>query len=342
MKSHLITATILLLFIYACSSDDTLPKLTGEYLGQAPPGDSAKLFAPGIVSNGMFNRDIAITPDGKEIYYGVVLGRFAYTSILVSKRVEGVWSQPEVAGFANNPQWKTLEPCLSPDGHRFFFFSTRPDSAAGDSVAGDEDIWAMDRTPGGWSEPYNLSEPVNTTDEEYFPSVTNDGTLYFTRQEKGSPIGFIYRSKFIDGKYATPEQLPETVNSGQAQYNAYVAPDESYIIVPTYGREDSYGGTDYYISFKDSTGHWTPSINMGDKVNSAARAEYSPYVSPDGKYFFFMSDRELSQSRLPQKLTVDIINRLYKSPQNGNPDIYWISTDIFDGLREKALRQTEN
>jgi len=339
MKRNLIVSALLLQLLCTCSSDNSFPKLTGYYLGQTPPEDQAQLFAPGIVSNGMFNRDIAMTPEGNEMYFGVVLGRFAYTAIFVSKQVDGVWSKPEVADFSNNPQWKTLEPCISPDGQHFFFFSTRPDTAAGDSSAGDEDIWVMDRTANGWSKPYNLGAPVNSSDEEYFPSVTNQGTIYFTRQEKGSPIGFIYRSKLVDGKYAEPEKLPEAINSGQAQFNAFVAPDESYIIVPTYGREDSYGATDYYISFKDSVGQWTPSINMGDKVNSAARAEYSPYVSPDGKYFFFMSDREAPKAELPEKLTADTINKLYNSPQNGNPDVYWISTSIIDELKDRVLNK---
>ena len=52
------------------------PLLTGEYLGQKPPGATAELFAPGIVGTGMYTRDVAITPDGTEIYYGLMLGRF--------------------------------------------------------------------------------------------------------------------------------------------------------------------------------------------------------------------------------------------------------------------------
>ena len=48
------------------------PELTGEYLGQTPPGDTPQLFAPGIVSTGMYARDIAMTPDGTELYYCVM------------------------------------------------------------------------------------------------------------------------------------------------------------------------------------------------------------------------------------------------------------------------------
>ena len=43
----------------------------GPYLGQSPPGDKAVLFAPGVISDGFNNRDMAMTPDGSEFYYAV-------------------------------------------------------------------------------------------------------------------------------------------------------------------------------------------------------------------------------------------------------------------------------
>ena len=43
---------------------DDAPRLTGPYLGQTPPGATGEVFAPGVVSTGMYTRDIAITPDG--------------------------------------------------------------------------------------------------------------------------------------------------------------------------------------------------------------------------------------------------------------------------------------
>ena len=44
-------------------------ELTGNYLGQELPGMTPRLFAPGIVSTGLSERDMAITPDGDEIYF---------------------------------------------------------------------------------------------------------------------------------------------------------------------------------------------------------------------------------------------------------------------------------
>ena len=326
MKNFFFAVLVALLF--ACANPSRQAKLSGPYLGQALPGDAPVLFAPGVVSTGMYTRDLAMTPDGNEIYYCVVLGQFRYSAIMVTRQVNGVWTDPEVAPFSGHTDWMDLEPCISHDGQHFYFMSNRPDTAAGDTSGGDEDIWVMDRQGDGWGEPYNLGAPVNSENEEYFPSITRDGTLYFTRQTVGSPIGFIYRSRLVDGRYTKPVKLPEQVNSGRTQYNACVAPDESYLIVPVWGREDSYGATDYYIVYRDEQDNWSEPVHLDERVNSADRNEYSPYITHDGKFFFFMSGRDTG-AQVPDRLTADWIRHQYTSPGNGNPSIWWVSTEIF-------------
>jgi hypothetical protein len=319
------------------------PRLTGDYLGQAPPGAEPQLFAPGIVSTGMYVRDIAMTPDGDELYYGLALGNF--TVIMQTKRVDGAWTKPEVAPFSADPTHFSFEPHISPDGQRFFFLSTRPrdGSAMPDDQRGqwvNEDIWVMDRIADGWSDPYNLGPPVNTDSSEFFPSVTDDGTLYFTRSFTGGQ-SFIYRARWTGDGYAPPERLPAQVNSTSAQYNAFIAPDESYLIVPVFGREDSYGRTDYYVVFRNADDEWSEPINLGDRVNTPRNGEYSPFVSRDGEYFFFMSTRGSSWDAVPDTLTHDYLLSVFGAPQNGNADIYWMRAAFIDELRSAARWSSE-
>ncbi len=314
--------------------------LTGEYLGQAPPGETAELFAPGIVSTGMYTRDIAMMPDGREIYFGVTFG--GLSAILVTKLVEGRWSEPEVAPFSADPRIMNLEPHIAPDGGRMFFLSNRPPDgrALTDDEVGNwtyQDIWAVDRVAGAWGEPYNLGPPVNTDENgEFFPSATEDGTLYFSRSVGGTQESYIYRARLVDGQYREPERLGPQVNSTTAQFNAFIAPDESYIIVPVFGREDSRGGVDYYIVFRGDDDVWSEPLNMGDEINSAVGAEWSPYVSPDGRYFFFMASRRRPPSTLPDSLTFDYLKELHTTPPNGTSSIYWIDAGLIDVLKAEA------
>ncbi len=309
------------------------PQLTGPYLGQTAPGTTPELFAPGIVSTGLYTRDVAMTPDGSEFYFGVMAGGFAV--ILETKLVDGRWTKPEVAPFSGDSRFMDLEPHISPDGRHFYFLSTRPPD--GGEPEPDEtgawvhqDIWVMDRTETGWGAPYNLGAPINTEASEFFPSVTLDGTIYFTRNDEDPAGSFIYRARLVDGQYAEPEKLPPEVNSVPQQFNAFIAPDESYLILSAGGREDSYGGADYYVIFRNPDDTWVGPINLGPTINQAVGAEWSPYVSPDGKYFFFMSTRKGS---VPPRLTRDYLLGLSQAPENGTPGIYWVDAGFIEALR---------
>jgi hypothetical protein len=331
--SNSICLLILALTILSAQQKQSYLKLSGPFLGENPPADDPKLFVPGLISDGMHNRDIAISPDGKEIYFCSAAGNYNYSAILVTRFIDGKWTIPESLPFASDPRYINLEPALSPDGKKLFFLSNRPDTENGETI-NDQDIWVSERQGNQWGEPYNLGAPVNTDAGEFFPSVTNDGTLYFTRDDKQTRRNFIYRSRFINGKYTEPEKLGEEINCGQSQYNAFIAPDESYIIVPVFGRPDSKGGTDYYIVYRSSDDKWSAPINLGDKINTPQTQEWSPFVSPDGKYFFFMSSRlnyERESGKTP--LTFEELRKTHNSPQNGNSDIYWISAKFINELK---------
>jgi len=98
---------------------------------------------------------------------------------------------------------------------------------------------------------------------------------------------------------------------------------------------DSYGATDYYISFRDSLDRWSQPLNMGPEVNSSNAFEWSAAVSTDGRYLFFMSGR-MGTTTL-ESLSRESLQQLHDSPQNGNSDIYWIGTAVIDRLRAKAV-----
>jgi hypothetical protein len=108
--------------------------------------------------------------------------------------------------------------------------------------------------------------------------------------------------------------------------------------VPVAGREDSYGGIDYYIVFRNEDDTWSDPVNMGDKVNTAGSMEYSPYVSGDGKYFFFMTSRVLPREAWPEPVTYSFIQRLHNMPDNGNSTVYWVETAFIEAFRQGRKR----
>ena len=330
MKSLLFLVLSLVVLFASCNtSNETsrFPDLSGPFLGQTPPGDTPELFAPGLISTAMYERDIAIMPDGNEIYY--CISTFGYNLIFYSKLENERWTEPKPVPFITDFKYMYYEPHITHDGKKMMFLSNMPKE---DGAEENDDIWVVDRSNNGWSKPYNLGPPINTDGSEFYPSTTRDGTLYFTRAEKGSRINYIYRSKWLNEKYQEPEKLGPNVNCGVNRYNAFIDPDERFIIVPAAGMQDGFGGTDYYIVFRDKNDTWSKPINLGEKINSARGAEWSPYISTDGKYFFFMSSKTAT---IDEKPTYQKFKEMFAKPQNGNSDIYWVKSDFLFELKKQ-------
>ena len=314
------------------------PVLTGEYLGQQPPGLTPELFAPEIISTGLYERDVAMTPDGTEFYYGLMFSNYA--TIMVTKLENGQWTEPQVVSFASDMKYFYFEPCITPDGKKFLLLSTRPPEGQKPKPGwGHQNIWVADRLEdGSWGEPYDIGSQINTEGGEYFPSVTNDGTLYFTRQAKGERKSYIYRSRLINGKYTEAEKLPGVINGEGNLYNAFIAHDESYLIVPIAAHKDALnpGAAEYFIFFRDEKDNWSEAINMGKEINTPGTNAISPYVTRDGKYFFFGSHKrkEITETTNAE-ITLSIIKKYDRMPLNGRSDIYWVDAKIIDQLKEK-------
>jgi len=328
--------TILVASNIASQQKDS-PQLTGPYLGQKPPGMTPELFAPGIVCTGMMERDVAVSADGREIYFGIACGRVV--TVMWTRLQEGRWSEPEVAPFAAAADYFHFEPALGADGKRIFFLTNRPgqgqEAKPGWAYQG---IWAADRRPdGSWGEPYDPFPALNGEAKQFFPSLTLDGTLYFTRVDKQTRKPAIYRSRFSQGEYRVAEKLPDKINGSGTPYNAFISPDESYLIACVDGRpyDANPGEANYFVFFRDKSDRWSDGVPLGPEINMKGSTAMSPYVSPDGKYFFFAAQKTAGRFSGPLKgRTLAWLLEMNGSCQNGDYDIYWVDARIIEKLKE--------
>jgi len=284
---------------------------------------SAKLFGEGIVSTGLYERDMAISPDGKELFYTIVSPLNVFSAIIyMQKDTKGNWSKQEVAPFSG--EYSDMEPAFTADGKKLFFVSNRP--LSGDS-AKDFDIWYVEKLHGKWGHPVNIGKPVNTAANEFYPSIANNGSLYFTAAyDRGKGKEDIYMAKWENGKYMEPVSLDTAVNSSFYEFNAFVSPDEQFIIFTSFGRNDDKGGGDLYISLKGADGNWRPAKNLS-LINSG-RMDYCPFASFDKKILFFSSERNSLKETYkgnPAKYKTLVNQR--NAVLNGQSNIYWIRLD---------------
>lgn len=282
---------------------------------------SPEIFAAGAVSSGLSERDFALSPDGTELLYTVQLPQGLFQTLVYRKKdSKGNWSKPAIASFAG--KFSDLEPAFSADGKKLFFSSNRPVSG---TAIKDFDIWVVEKVNGSWGEPKNLGAPVNTEADEFYPSVAKNGNLYFTAAYKNGPgKEDIYMATWNNGSFREAVALDTTVNSKTYEFNAFISPDEDFVIFTSYGRKDDKGSGDLYISLKDPSGHWKPAVNL-EFLNSK-KIEYCPFVSPDRKILFFTSERiDIPQTYIDKPLSMEGLQKIMSSPKNGNGDIYWIS-----------------
>ncbi|MEO1052259.1 MAG: hypothetical protein AAFX87_16625 [Bacteroidota bacterium] len=282
-------------------------KQSNLYLGQTPPGIVPEVFAPGIISlSERYEFGSTFSKDGTEFYFGVDnnfnIQEVGRVETWYTKLENGVWSEPKI--LLSHPDFTHNDPMLSPDESRLYFISSRPLKG---NKPKDIDLWYVERTNKGWSKPKNLGAPINSSVNEYYASFTADGALYFSSNvddpDRGRRGFDIYKAEWKDGEFQKPVRLPEAINSEYYEADVYVAPDESYLIFCA-SRRGGLGQGDLYISFKDEDDNWTEAKNMGAKINDANH-QLCPFVTADGKYFFYTSNKE----------------------------IYWVSTKIFEEYR---------
>ncbi len=290
------------------------------YPGAQLPADTPQLFAPGILSDGLSNRDFTISPKGDEIFFTLQQPRFVSSTILHLVKKDGKWADPEVAPFSG--KYRDLEATFSPDGQTIYFSSDRPVTGEKNK---DFDIWKVKRLADGkWGVPENLGTTVNSDKNEFYPSITKSGNLYFTAEipgGKGSED--IVVCKWTGTGYSKPEILPEDINTKEDEFNAFVDPDEQFILFSSYGRPDGMGGGDLYMSRKDDKGNWMPVKHLPSPVNSTA-IDYCPYVTWDKKYFVFTSNRLAKEFKDGKEKDYQKLKELLSSPGNGWDDIYWM------------------
>lgn len=296
------TYSLLLTIFLSAQSPIAIGQTTAQkYLGQPAPTLTPALFAPGLVStNGRTEFGSVFSKDGNTFYYAIEPNGKA--EIYASRFVNNAWSKPEVVLV--HEKYGYNDPFLSPDEKRLYFISTRALDGKGDPK--DYDIWYVERKGNGWSEPINAGDKINSTKNEYYMSFTKTGTMYFSSnrntQERSNNYD-VYFSKSVNGEFQTPVKLSNAINSDAYEADVFVAPDESYLIFSA-EKPGGYGSGDLYISFRNTNDTWTDAKNVGKEIN-ARRSEYCPFVTADGKYFFYTKEN----------------------------DIYWVDTSFIEKLR---------
>ena len=251
-----------------------------------------ELFCEGIISTGLYERDIAISKDGSTYIYTLGDQKQTRRCLISITNHENKWSEPIVLSFSG--KHNDIEPFFAKNDTRLYFASDRPISSVDQTK--DYNIWYSDFVNNSWTEPVSLAAHINTESDEFYPSVSKNGNLYFTAtREGGYGREDIYKSVLKNDSYEKAVALDSNVNTKAYEFNAYVSPEENLIVFSSYGRSDDMGGGDLYYSKKKPDGTWSESKNMGEQINSN-KLDYSPFVDFNQDFLYFTSERSESDS----------------------------------------------
>lgn len=259
------------------------PPLEGPLMGQTAPGMIAEPFAPGVISKEGWELEGVFAPGMQEFYYTTRPEEGKRGLIIGFRQTDNVWHK-----YIELP--RRGEIVFSKDGNRMHM-------AKG----------YRDRVGDGWSELKSIGPMFDHKDL---------GIMRLTPSEAGTYViddyltDVIRISTVVDGVRQAPEPMNEIVNTGKWTAHPFIAPDESYLIWDS-EREEGYGDSDLYISFRQVDGSWGPAINMGEAVNTPSWEAFAT-VTPDGKHILFQ--RGMNED-------------------NTNVDIYWVDAKIIEDLR---------
>ena len=178
----------------------------------------------------------SLTADGKYMFFTKCNDspseKVTYGScdIFMAPKIGNTWGKPINLGpTVNGPAWDA-QACMSSDGMRLYFTSSRPGGQGG------KDIWYSQYKDGKWNIPVNLGDSVNTPGNEFSPFIHPDGrTLYFSSDYHlgmGGTDYFMSRRNLED-EWSSPKNLGYPINTKGNEYELFIEAEGEYAYMAT-------------------------------------------------------------------------------------------------------------
>jgi len=236
------------------------------YLSQTPPGSTPQIFNLSVTSGHRACERIAITSDGKEIYYGE-LNTYPPSSYRIRcfKYQDNKWQGPfNVFEGYIAPSLSINDSIIYMQNNIFYtYYSIRTNS--------------------GWSVPAKL---LSSNQRMHYFQRTALYNSYASSYYEGSPSDGNISRVIVVNQDTILQSLGIPLNSSSQENDFYISRDESYMF---FSKNVSGGAGDIYLSFKKENGNWTNPKKLGAPINiPGASWEYGQFVSND-KYLFYTS-----------------------------------------------------
>lgn len=166
---------------------------------------------------------------------------------------------------------------------------------------------------GKWLAPQNISLAVGLEGDLFSTAINSNGTeIFIFKNDDG--IGNIYSSTKLDGQWQKAQKMGKPINSRFWETFASVSPDGQTVFFSS-NRRGGAGGLDLYMSSRLPNGDWGEAQNLGASLNTPHNEE-APYLSPDGKRLFFISQGHNSLGGYDVFYSQRLENKEWSAPIN--------------------------
>lgn len=217
------------------SADDSV------FLFTWPSGGKTRIYC--AFRNGTWGEPADITPQlggFTEMYTNSVTfdGSFLVVSVYAGASGDLYWSERQGKRWSKlskfpkpiaSKYWEA-HGFISSDGQKLLFSSNRPGGM------GELDLYLSQRTrQGGWSEPQNLGNVINTPYNETAPFADEkNGTLWFSSEGHRGMGGYdIFRTETDGRRWSLPVMLPYPVNTtGNNTFLGFTPGRQAFLLTP--------------------------------------------------------------------------------------------------------------
>ncbi|MGD2217300.1 MAG: hypothetical protein PVJ64_11100 [Gemmatimonadales bacterium] len=265
-----------------------LPVCAGERSAEDGWGPARNL-GPNINSRAK-DEHATLPRSGTVLYFASTRagGRGGY-DLYVSHWVDGEWSEAELLPSPLNTGRDEFDPFITPDGSMLFFASNRDT----EGPYWDCDIYVAEWSGSSWSEP-RVYDPLFVTPglPDWGAAMPEDGSYFIFssgRAPAESASVQIFQSVWRGDRWSRPEPLPPPVNSGGWEATPFVTPDGGTLYLNSGRGAEGKRDVDIW-SFELVDGEYTRARLLDGPFLSDGH-DYDPFISGDGRHFYFTSDR---------------------------------------------------
>jgi outer membrane protein OmpA-like peptidoglycan-associated protein/Tol biopolymer transport system component len=190
-------------------------------------------------------------------------------------------------GPSINSQYPDYSPLISADESMLIFTSRRDNTTGGGVDQGDqhyyEDIYVSYNNTGEWEPAANMGKPLNTDRNDATVGLSSDGQELFIFME-----GDLFKCTLKGIEWGDPKAMSKAINSDAREADASFSYNGKTMYFASERTENTTGGFDIFVAFKNEKGKWDDVINIGGAINT----EYDDrcvFMHPDGRTIYFSS-----------------------------------------------------